>query len=95
MKLTEQQVLHVAKLARLALTPGEVTTYRQQLSAILDAVDALAQVDTSNVPPTSSVNPSAAHLRPDAVSGEVGTKAALANAPEVSGTSFAIPKVLE
>lgn len=95
MKLTEQQVLHVAKLARLALTPDEVTKYRQQLSAILDAVDALAQVDTTNVPPTSAVNANTAHLRPDVVAGEVGTRAALANAPQASGTSFAIPKVLE
>lgn len=95
MKLTEQQVLHVAKLARLALTPDEVTKYRQQLSAILDAVDALSQVDTTNVPATSSLNATTSHLRPDVVAGELGAQAALANAPQVSGTSFAIPKVLE
>jgi aspartyl-tRNA(Asn)/glutamyl-tRNA(Gln) amidotransferase subunit C len=95
MKLTEQQVLHVAKLARLSLTPAEVGAFTQQLSAILDAVDELAQVDTSSVPPPASSEQATAHLRDDVVQGEVGTSAALRNAPAVSGTSFLIPKVIE
>ncbi|MBM4778407.1 MAG: Asp-tRNA(Asn)/Glu-tRNA(Gln) amidotransferase subunit GatC [Archangiaceae bacterium] len=106
MKLTEHQVQHVARLARLALTPDELSKYGAQLSAILDAVDALSQVDTSGVPPTSGVDTSelearlrlggsTPHLREDVVAGEVGAKAALANAPQVEGSSFAIPKVIE
>ncbi|MDX2009371.1 MAG: Asp-tRNA(Asn)/Glu-tRNA(Gln) amidotransferase subunit GatC [Myxococcaceae bacterium] len=95
MKLTEQQVLHVAKLARLALTPEEVSTFKRQLSAILDAVDELAQVDASTAPRAPSGPEGLAHLRVDVVHGEVGTQTALANAPQVSGSSFAIPKVLE
>jgi aspartyl-tRNA(Asn)/glutamyl-tRNA(Gln) amidotransferase subunit C len=94
MKLTDNQVLHVAKLARLALSPDEVAAFQQQLSAILDAVDELAQVDTTGVSvvPFGDGTP---HLRDDVVQGEVGAKAALQNAPQASGTSFAIPKVLE
>lgn len=95
MKLTEEQVRHVARLARLALSPEELTRYGAQLSAILDAVDALSQVDTTGVPPTSAVGAATPHLRDDVVAGEVGTKTALANAPQVQGTSFAIPKVIE
>jgi aspartyl-tRNA(Asn)/glutamyl-tRNA(Gln) amidotransferase subunit C len=95
MKLTESQVLHVARLARLALTPDEVAGFTLQLSAILDAVDELAQVDTSSLPPTTVSQEGTAHLREDVVQGEVGAQAALRNAPAVSGTSFLIPKVLE
>ncbi len=95
MRLTEQQVQHVARLARLALTPEETSKYGAQLSAILDAVDALSQVDTTGVAPTSVSGASTPHLREDIVAGEVGARAALANAPQVEGSSFAIPKVIE
>jgi aspartyl-tRNA(Asn)/glutamyl-tRNA(Gln) amidotransferase subunit C len=96
MKLTHQQVLHVAKLARLAVTDDEVAQYVQQLSSILDAVDVLATVDTGAVGDTvDSHGTETLHLRPDEVDGEVGTARALSNAPAVQDSSFAIPKVLE
>jgi len=53
MKLTLEQVRHVAALARLSLSPDEENKYVDQLSAILEAVDTLAQLDTSGVEPTS------------------------------------------
>lgn len=95
MKLTEQQVRHVAKLARLALTREELDTFGQQLSHVLDAVDALAQVDTSALGGPAGSDGATPHLREDVVSGETGTKVALANAPLAVGSSFAIPRVLE
>lgn len=95
MKLSPEQVRHVAKLARLALSADEEARFGAQLSNILDAVDTLAQVDTTGVPATAYVFPMAPHARPDAVIGHVGTDAALANAPQAVGTSFAIPKVIE
>jgi len=95
MKLTEQQVRHVARLARLELGADEVAKYGQQLSAILDAVDALAQVDTTGVESSSMVSSGSPHQRDDVVAGEVGSKTALSNAPAVQGTHFAIPKVIE
>lgn len=95
MKLTEQQVRHVAKLARLSLTADELAAFRQQLSQVLDAVDALAQVDTSGLGAAADGVTTTPHLREDVVSGETGARVALANAPESVGTSFAIPKVLE
>lgn len=95
MKLTDEQVRHVAKLARLALAPEELVVAREQLSAILEAVDQLSQVDTTGVPPTSALGTAAPHQREDVVQGEVGARVALANAPQVQGDHFAIPKVIE
>ena len=95
MKLTLDQVRHVATLARLALTPEEEERMRVQLSAILDAVETLSAVDTSGVPPTSYVLPVAQHARPDVLEPHLGPERALANAPQRQGTSFVIPKVIE
>ncbi len=89
------QVRHVAKLARLALTPAEELTFATQLSAILDAVEALSTVDTTNVEPTTFAIANATHARPDEVSEELPVDVALKNAPQKEGTSFAIPKVIE
>jgi aspartyl-tRNA(Asn)/glutamyl-tRNA(Gln) amidotransferase subunit C len=53
MAITREEVLHVARLARLELTDAEVTRFQEQLSAILDAVSKVAELDLSDVPPTS------------------------------------------
>lgn len=95
MKLTLQQVRHVANLARLELTAEEEERFRGQLSAILDAVEQLGALDTADVPPTASVAGLAPPSRPDEPGQMLSTGQALANAPQVVGTSFAIPRVLE
>ena len=95
MKLELAQVRHVAKLARLFLTPDEEIRFATQLSAVLDAVEALSAVDTTNVPPTTFAIVSAAHARPDEVRDELPVDVALKNAPQREGTSFAIPRVIE
>ena len=53
MAITREQVLHVAKLAHLDLTEEEVDRFREQLSAILDAVSKVSELDLADVPPTS------------------------------------------
>ena len=53
MTITREQVLHVAKLARLALTEEEIERFRGQLSAILEAVGKVSELDLEGVPPTS------------------------------------------
>ena len=53
MEITRDEVLHVAKLARLALTEEEVERFRGQLSAILEAVGKVSELDLEGVPPTS------------------------------------------
>lgn len=95
MKLELSQVRHVARLARLSLAPEEETRLQHQLSAVLDAVEALSQVDTTGVPPTTFALASEGHARQDEVKGELLVEQALKNAPQREGTSFAIPKVIE
>ncbi|MDP1827127.1 MAG: Asp-tRNA(Asn)/Glu-tRNA(Gln) amidotransferase subunit GatC [Archangium sp.] len=95
MKLELEQVRHVAKLARLSLTSDEETRFATQLSAVLDAVEALSAVDTDGVPPTTFAIASATHARPDEVRDELPADVALANAPQKEGSSFAIPRVIE
>lgn len=55
MALTKQDVLHVAKLANLTLTPKEVEIFAQQLSSVVESFDELSQVDTTDTIPTSQV----------------------------------------
>lgn len=95
MKLSPEQVRHVAKLARLSLSDDEVRQLGGELSAILDAVALLGEVDTGGVPATVFSVSMASHARPDEVSGQLRPAEALANAPLVEGTSFAIPRVIE
>ena len=53
MAITREEVLHVARLARLELSDDEVARFQEQLSAILDAVSKVSELDLSDVPPTS------------------------------------------
>jgi aspartyl-tRNA(Asn)/glutamyl-tRNA(Gln) amidotransferase subunit C len=95
MKLTQAQVLHVAKLARLRLEPDEVEKFGEQLSNILGYVEILERVDVSGVEATFHVQEVACPLRPDAARPSQPAEEALANAPARDGTSFAVPKVID
>jgi aspartyl-tRNA(Asn)/glutamyl-tRNA(Gln) amidotransferase subunit C len=53
MAITREEVLHVARLARLELSEEDVERFREQLSAILDAVSKVSELDLSDVPPTA------------------------------------------
>jgi aspartyl-tRNA(Asn)/glutamyl-tRNA(Gln) amidotransferase subunit C len=95
MKLTREQVLHVAKLARLELSEAEVETFSRQLSAILGYVAQLEGLDTSAVEPTFHVVPMATPMRPDEPAASIPADEALANAPARTGSAFAVPKVID
>lgn len=95
MKLSLEQVRHVANLARLSLTAEEEQRFAGQLSAILDAVEQLKSVDTERVEPTSHASLAEAILREDVVLPSIDPQKALANAPERVGTSFAVPRIIE
>lgn len=94
MKLSAQQVHHVARLARLELTEAEKLAAQTQLSAILDAVDVLAAFETLPAPATDSTA-ATSHLREDVVTSHLGSDQTLANAPAKHDTSFAVPRVIE
>lgn len=95
MKLTSQQVRHVAALARLSLSPEEEEKYGGQLSAILDAVEQLSELSTDSVEPTSHATMAEGAWRKDEPLPSLSAEKALMNAPAKVGTSFAVPKILE
>jgi aspartyl-tRNA(Asn)/glutamyl-tRNA(Gln) amidotransferase subunit C len=95
MPLSINEVRHIARLARLHLSPEEEQRYAEQLSAILDYAARLSSIDTSAVPPTATVLPFPAPLRPDEVRPSLDQSRALANAPESEDGLFRVPPVLE
>lgn len=95
MSLTPEQVRHVAALARLSLTSEEEQRYGAQLSAILEAMEQLRALPTEDVEPTSHASLAAGLLRRDEPAPSLQPERAVANAPARSGTSFAVPKILE
>jgi aspartyl-tRNA(Asn)/glutamyl-tRNA(Gln) amidotransferase subunit C len=98
-KLSLDDVRHVAALARLALTPEEEGQYQTQLSAILEAMEKLRALDTSGVEATASggavVEEMLEATRADERAPSLPPERALANAPARHGTQFAVPKVIE
>ena len=95
MKLSRTEVEHIAELARLDLTTEEKEQYRQQLSAILEHVAQLQELDTEGISPTSSVLPATGRLREDEPRPGLPVESVLANAPEKKRNQFCVPLVLE
>jgi len=95
MSLTVDEVRHIANLARLKLTPEEERRYSQQLSSILEAAARLLEVDTTQIPPTATVLPLRAPLRPDIPRPCPPREKMLSNAPETEAGMFRVPPVLE
>jgi aspartyl-tRNA(Asn)/glutamyl-tRNA(Gln) amidotransferase subunit C len=93
MSLTTADVEHIAHLARVQLAADEVEQYRRQLSDILDHFQALAQVDTSAIPPTASVLTLRTVLRADEVQPGLSSEDALANAPDRDNGFFRVPSI--
>ena len=94
MKITADQVQHVAKLARLEIEPEAVDKLADQLATILSYVDKLGEVDTQNVPATSHAIALTNAFRPDEVHDSLPDDAALENAPAKEEGSFVVPKVI-
>ena len=93
MAITRDQVLHVAKLARLALTEEEIERFRGQLSAILAAVGKVSELDLSGVPPTSHPLDLVNVLAEDVPAPSLPRAEALANAPDPEDGFFGVPPV--
>jgi aspartyl-tRNA(Asn)/glutamyl-tRNA(Gln) amidotransferase subunit C len=94
-KITLEQVLHVAKLARLALSEDEAREMQQQLDAILGYMEGLDELDVSDVPPTFHSIPMDAPLRPDVPDRCIHRAETLAQAPQSEAGGYAVPLVLE
>jgi len=94
-KINEGQVRKVAKLARLELTEAEVEEFTGQLSAILEYMAKLNELDTTDVEPLAHCLPISNVLREDQVKESLGTETTLANAPQRDGDFFKVPKILD
>ena len=95
MKLSREEVLHIARLARLGLTEAEVDRLSEQLSNILENFEILQQVDTSNVPPTAQSIALQNVTRSDEIAPSLPASEILANAPRREGDCFRVRAVLE
>ena len=95
MSLTAEEVLHIAHLARIALTEADVERFTRQLSGILDHFAALAAVDTDGVEPTAHPLPLSNVMRADFVAPSLTQAEVLANAPEREEGFFRVRAVLE
>ncbi|HSA92441.1 MAG TPA: Asp-tRNA(Asn)/Glu-tRNA(Gln) amidotransferase subunit GatC [Terriglobales bacterium] len=107
MKVSEKDVRYVEDLANLELTEAERARMVKDLNSVLDYIDRLNQLDTTNVAPMAQVSDRYGDsaktgkarfehaMRADVVGKSLGREAALANAPETDGVFFKVPKVIE
>jgi aspartyl-tRNA(Asn)/glutamyl-tRNA(Gln) amidotransferase subunit C len=94
MKITREEVLYVADLARLDLDEASIDMFAEQIAEILGYVDMLKQVDTQGVQPTSHAIFLNNAFREDENKEHLQRDRALANAPEKEEGSFIVPKVV-
>jgi aspartyl-tRNA(Asn)/glutamyl-tRNA(Gln) amidotransferase subunit C len=93
-RISPDDVAHVAKLARLALTDDELATFTGQLDAVLDHAADVEALDLDDVPPTSHPYPLSNVLRDDVVTPSLDRAEVLAQAPAVEDEQFKVPPVL-
>ncbi len=95
MKVSREEVLHIARLARVALTEAEITRMSEQLSNLLEHFEVLQQVDTEGVPPTAQSVALQSVMRDDVVTPSLPPEDVLANAPRREDDCFRVRAVLE
>jgi aspartyl-tRNA(Asn)/glutamyl-tRNA(Gln) amidotransferase subunit C len=93
--ITRDEVIHVARLARLELTEAEIERMRAQLNGILQYIDKLSALDVTGVEPTAHAVPLVNVMRADEVVPPLAQDAMLANAPDRVGALFRVPRILE
>ena len=95
MAITRDDVIHVAKLARLELSDAEIERMVRDLGTILEHVAELSKVDTTGIAPTAYVAVEAAPLRPDTVVPGIDRELALREAPRHEDGGFAVPAFVD
>lgn len=95
MKLSREEVLHIARLARIALTEEEITRLSNQLSNLLEHFQVLQEVNTDNVPPTAQSVELQSVMREDIIEPSMPVEDVLANAPRREDDHFRVRAVLE
>ena len=94
MKITREEVVHVAELARLNLDDNAIELYTKQLGEILAYMETLNLVDTEGVQPTSHAMFITNAFRKDEVKPSLPVERALANAPESEKEGFVVPRII-
>ena len=95
MKITREEVLRVASLARLEFADAEGDPFTSHLSSILEYVEQLGELDLEGVEPTAHVHQIVNAFRADQVRPSLGTKAVLSNAPQAEDGCFKVEKVID
>ncbi len=95
MSVTNDQVRHIAKLARIAMSDEELERLLPELNNILGWVEQLGEVNTDGIEPLTAVIDQKLRLREDAITDGDVRDEVLANAPEAQHGFFAVPKVIE
>jgi aspartyl-tRNA(Asn)/glutamyl-tRNA(Gln) amidotransferase subunit C len=93
-RISTDDVAHVARLARLELTPEELERFTGQLGAVLDHARDVEALDTEGVPPTAHPLPVANVFRQDVVTPSLDRAEVLAQAPDVESYRFRVPRIL-
>ena len=95
MSVSNEQVRHIARLARIAMSDEEIARLEPELNAIIGWVEQLGEVNTDGIEPLTAVIDQKLRLREDAVTDGDCRDAVLANAPAAQHGFFAVPKVIE
>jgi aspartyl-tRNA(Asn)/glutamyl-tRNA(Gln) amidotransferase subunit C len=93
--ISRDEVAHLARLARLAVTEDELDTFAGQLAVILESVASVSEVAAEDIPPTSHAVPLTNVLRDDVVRAGLTPQQALAGAPAAEDGRFRVPRILE
>jgi aspartyl-tRNA(Asn)/glutamyl-tRNA(Gln) amidotransferase subunit C len=93
--ISREEVAHLARLARLAVTETELDTFAGQLDVILQSVARVGEVAADDIPPTSHSVPLTNVLRDDVVVAGLSREEALSGAPDAEGGRFRVPRILD
>jgi aspartyl-tRNA(Asn)/glutamyl-tRNA(Gln) amidotransferase subunit C len=93
-RISREDVAHLARLARLAVTDDELDVFAGQLDVILGSVARVSEVAAADIPPTSHAVPMTNVFRPDEVRPSLPRDAVLAAAPAVEDNKFRVPRIL-
>lgn len=94
MKISKNEVEHVAHLARLTISGEELEVVTGQLDTILSYVEKLEKLDTKEIKPTTHVFPVSNVFREDVAVKSLSQEESLANAPQHNGESFQVPRII-
>ena len=95
MKITKEEVLHVASLARLKFSDEDARKLESDMAGIIDFADKLSELDTEGIVPTAHAIPMQNAFRPDEVKPSFDRREILKNAPDFDEEGFIVPKVVE